>query len=73
MLEYGYELLVDVYETDDLKRVLACYPVHWFEHFDLIELETKIENIETVSDQVIEEDIFDKQEEPAFFEQMKPF
>lgn len=25
---------VDVYETEDLKGMLACYPIHWFENFD---------------------------------------
>ncbi|OES45253.1 hypothetical protein [Domibacillus iocasae] len=64
---------VDVYANVDLTNMRGCFPIHWFENFGLVDQETEIEKIETVSDQVVKEDIFDVPEEPALFEQMKLF
>ncbi|OES46018.1 hypothetical protein [Domibacillus iocasae] len=64
---------VDVYENKELKGMMGCFPIHWFENFNLVEQETEMEKTEIASDQVVEEDIFDEPEQPRFFEQMKLF
>jgi hypothetical protein len=64
---------VDVYENNKLKGLLGCFPVDWFEYFEAVDQPEAIEIIETASDQVVEEDIFEVPEEPALFEQMKLF
>ncbi|MET1031601.1 hypothetical protein [Domibacillus tundrae] len=69
----GAGLHVDMYPSAELKGMLACYPVHWFESFEAVDQPEEIESVETASDQVVEEAIFDPSEEPAFFEQMKLF
>ncbi|WP_046180370.1 hypothetical protein [Domibacillus tundrae] len=69
----GAGLHVDMYPSAELKGMLACYPVHWFGNFDLVDQETEIESVEIVPDSVMEEDIFDQPIEPEFFEQMKLF
>lgn len=45
--------------------MLGCYPIHWFESYKVVDHLLKIESVETVTDQVIEEDILDQAEEPA--------
>ncbi|MET1031464.1 hypothetical protein [Domibacillus tundrae] len=64
---------VDMYKKEDLKGILACYPVHWFESFEAVAQPKEIESMETAADPVIEEVIFDQPEELQFFEQMKIF
>ena len=64
---------VDVYVTEDLKGMLASYPVHWFENFDLVDRGPEIEKTETASDQAMEEEKFDDPQAPQVFEQLSLF
>lgn len=63
----------DVYKKEDLKGILACCPVRWFESFQAVDHQKEIENVETVPNSVIEENNFEQPEEPQFFEQIKLF
>lgn len=61
------------YSDPELKVLNGCLKAHWFENFELVDLEPVIEQAEMLSDQQEEAVIFDSPEKEMAFEQMTLF